>query len=142
MSPKGLSKTRYLGGVFWCVLPSPEFSTPLYCYLIQELCKGHLQGKVAIFETMLSPKSRFDPRVFGALRAFAKSPYWPTAVKSSIAVEDAVENRGLYRVFVARLFLRGLRHYSATIAWLSPPKRFRTRRLRTPTCAGMRDRAR
>ena len=26
------------------------------------------------------------------------------AVKSSIAVEDAVENRGLYRVFVSRLF--------------------------------------
>ena len=34
-----------------------------------------------------------------------KSPsYWPPAVESSIAVEDAVENRGLYRVFVSRLF--------------------------------------
>ena len=39
-------------------------------------------------------------------------------------------------------FKGGLRHYSATIARLSPPKRFRTGRLRTPTCAGMRDRAR
>ena len=28
----------------------------------------------------------------------------PPAVESSIAVEDAVENRGLYRVFVSRLF--------------------------------------
>ena len=27
----------------------------------------------------------------------------PPAVESSIAVEDAVENRGLYRVFVSRL---------------------------------------
>ena len=42
------------------------------------------------------------------------------AVESSIAVEDAVENCGLYRVFVSRLFLRGLGHYSATIARLSP----------------------
>ena len=44
----------------------------------------------------------------------------PPAVESSIAVEDAVENRGLYRVFVSRLFLRGFRHYSTTNAWLSP----------------------
>ena len=29
---------------------------------------------------------------------------WPPAVESSIAVEDAVENRGLYRVFVSSLF--------------------------------------
>ena len=29
---------------------------------------------------------------------------WPPAVESSIAVEDAVENRGLYRVFVLHLF--------------------------------------
>ena len=29
---------------------------------------------------------------------------WPPAVESSIAVEDAVENRGPYRVFVSRLF--------------------------------------
>ena len=29
---------------------------------------------------------------------------WPPAVESSIAVEDAVENRGHYRVFVSRLF--------------------------------------
>ena len=43
------------------------------------------------------------------------------AVETSIAVEDAVENRGLYRVFVSRLFERGFRHYSATIAPLSPP---------------------
>ena len=28
----------------------------------------------------------------------------PPAVESSIAVKDAVENRGLYRVFVSRLF--------------------------------------
>ena len=28
---------------------------------------------------------------------------WPPAVESSIAVEDVVENRGLYRVFVSRL---------------------------------------
>ena len=45
---------------------------------------------------------------------------WPPAVETSIAVEDAVENRGLYRIFVSRLFLRGLGHYSATIARLSP----------------------
>ena len=31
-------------------------------------------------------------------------PEWPPAVETSIAVEDAVENRGLYRVFVSRLF--------------------------------------
>ena len=42
------------------------------------------------------------------------------AVESSIAVEDVVENRGLYRVFVSRLFSSGLGHYSATIARLRP----------------------
>ena len=42
------------------------------------------------------------------------------AVESSIAIEDAVENRGLYRVFVSRLFSRDLRNSSATIARLSP----------------------
>ena len=42
-------------------------------------------------------------------------------VESSIAVEDAVENRSLYRVFVSRLFSRGLRHYGATIARLRGP---------------------
>ena len=47
-------------------------------------------------------------------------PEWPPAVETSIAVEDAVENRGLYRVLVSRMFQRGLRHYSATIARLSP----------------------
>ena len=29
---------------------------------------------------------------------------WPPTVESSIAVEDAVENRGPYRVFVSHLF--------------------------------------
>ena len=43
----------------------------------------------------------------------------PPVVESSIAVEDAVENCGLYRVFVWRLFENGLRHYSTTIARLS-----------------------
>ena len=51
----------------------------------------------------------------------------PPAVESSIAVENAVENRGLYRVFVSRLFSKGFRHYSATIARLTregdPPKK-------------------
>ena len=32
------------------------------------------------------------------------STEWPPAVESSIAVEDAVENRGPYRIFVSRLF--------------------------------------
>ena len=32
---------------------------------------------------------------------------------------DAVENRGLYRVFVSQLFARGFRPYCTTIAWLS-----------------------
>ena len=32
------------------------------------------------------------------------TPAEPPAVESSIAVEDAVENRSLYRVFVSRLF--------------------------------------
>ena len=36
--------------------------------------------------------------------AIFREPQWPPAVESSIAVEDAVENRGLYRVFVSRLF--------------------------------------
>ena len=35
---------------------------------------------------------------------YVLSSQWPPAVESSIAVEDAVENRGLYRVFVSRLF--------------------------------------
>ena len=35
------------------------------------------------------------------------SAEWPPAVESSIAVEEAVDNRGLYRVFV--LFLKGFR---------------------------------
>ena len=41
------------------------------------------------------------------------------AIESSIAVEDMVENGGLYRVFVSRLFKHGFRHYSTTIARLS-----------------------
>ena len=49
------------------------------------------------------------------------TPLVAPAVESSIAVEDAVENRVLYRVFVSRLFQRGFGHYSATIARLSPP---------------------
>ena len=32
------------------------------------------------------------------------STLWPPAVESSIAVEDAVENRGLYHIFVLHLF--------------------------------------
>ena len=40
-------------------------------------------------------------------------------LKVQIAVEDAVENCGLYRVFCFALVLRGLRHYSTTIARLS-----------------------
>ena len=82
----------------------------------------------------IAPKGPFLA-LFGPFRAkkppFAKPP--PPAVESSSAVEDAVENRSLYRVFVSRLFSRGLGHSSATIARLSAPKRFRTRRLRTPT---------
>ena len=42
-------------------------------------------------------------------------------VESSIAVEDAIENRGLYCVFVSCLFSRSFGHYSTTIARLSPP---------------------
>ena len=41
-------------------------------------------------------------------------------VQSRLRVEGAVENRGLFHVFVLRLFYRGFRHYSATIARLSP----------------------
>ena len=52
---------------------------------------------------------------------------WPFAVESSIAVEDAVESRPLSRFCFALVF----RHYSTTIAQLSPPKRLRTGRLRT-----------
>ena len=49
-----------------------------------------------------------------------RGSWWPPAFESSIAVEDAVENRSLYRVLVSRLFQRGFRHYSITIARLSP----------------------
>ena len=38
------------------------------------------------------------------MRELFSASKWPPAVESSIAVEDAVENRGLYRVFVSRLF--------------------------------------
>ena len=41
------------------------------------------------------------------------------AIESSIAVEDAVENRNLYRIFVLRLLKKGFRHKSTTIARLS-----------------------
>ena len=50
-----------------------------------------------------------------------EATWWPPADESSIAVEDAVENRGLYRVFVLCLFSRGFRHYRATIARWSRP---------------------
>ena len=40
-------------------------------------------------------------------------------VESSIAVEDAIENRDHYRGFVSRFFFKGWRHYSTTIARLS-----------------------
>ena len=43
---------------------------------------------------------------------------WPPAVESSIAVEDAVENHGLYRVLVSCIW--GFGHKSTTIARLSP----------------------
>ena len=33
-----------------------------------------------------------------------EATWWPPAVESSIAVEDAVENRGLYRIFASCLF--------------------------------------
>ena len=39
----------------------------------------------------------------------------PLLLKFSLAIEDAVENRGLYRVFVSRLFSRVL----DIIEWLS-----------------------
>ena len=53
-------------------------------------------------------------------KKFWKQPEWPPALESSIAVEDAVENSGLYRVFVLGSCSRGFRHYSATIAQSSP----------------------
>ena len=44
------------------------------------------------------------------------------AVESSIAVEEAVENRGLWRIFVSPWVLKGFpKHYSTTIARLGPP---------------------
>ena len=47
---------------------------------------------------------------------------WHLVVESSVAaVEDTIENRGLYRVFVSRLFWRGFGDYNTTIARLSPP---------------------
>ena len=61
-------------------------------------------------------------------------------VESSIAVEDAVENRGLYR-FLSRMFEGGLDtiDHNRTV---EPPKQFRTKRLKIPTCVSMRDRVR
>ena len=41
------------------------------------------------------------------------------AVETSIAVEGTVENHGLYRVFVSRLFLKAFGHYGTTIARLN-----------------------
>ena len=61
----------------------------------------------------------------------------PLRLRISIAVEDAVDNRGLYRVFVFCVFLKAfwrLQHHY--------PKRFKTRWLRTPTCVGVRGKAR
>ena len=55
---------------------------------------------------------------FSWLRFMAVSQRLP-AVESSIAVEDAVVNRGLSRVFVSCLFSKGSRHCSTTIAHLS-----------------------
>ena len=42
----------------------------------------------------------------------------PPAVASSIAAEDTVENRSLYRVFVSRMFLKGshtLQHHNRAV---------------------------
>ena len=36
---------------------------------------------------------------------------WPPPVENSIAVEHALENRGLYRALVLRFSWKGLRHY-------------------------------
>ena len=101
---------------------------PLRCYVLPD--KRTLWTNASLTRTFC-----ITPCLFPVLSG-------PPAVESSIAVEDVVENRSLYRVFVSRLFQRGLRHYSTTIARLSTPKRFRTRRLRTPTCVWTRDRAR
>ena len=58
---------------------------------------------------------------FGEAPGFSPPrPPQRAAVDSSIVFEDAVENRGLYRVFVSRFFFsKGLRHYSTSIARLN-----------------------
>ena len=56
-------------------------------------------------------------------------------------LEDAVENRGVYRVFISRVIKvvsTLYQHYRA----LELPKRFKLRQLSDPTPGGMRDRAR
>ena len=61
------------------------------------------------------------------------------------SLKNAVENRGLYRVYVSRLFYKGSRHWSTTIrdnGEVELPKRFRMRRSSGPTCVKMQDRAR
>ena len=42
--------------------------------------------------------------IFSRLGGFSSFDKWPPVVESSIAVEDAVENRDLYRVFASHLF--------------------------------------
>ena len=56
-----------------------------------------------------------------ASMGLSAQPWWPPAVESSIVVEDADENRGLYRVSVSRLLSKGFGRYSTTIARSSPP---------------------
>ena len=63
-------------------------------------------------------RSEFGQTVSSVVQTWQLSG--PQTVESSIAVEEAVENRGLYRVFVSRLFEQGFGHYSATIARWNP----------------------
>ena len=126
----------------WCIaLLRPSWSPSLQqrlswtyigCSRSRSSRKGVLGGTCLVF--LFASKTKKERPKEQKTPHFAKvvglASKWPPAVESSIAVEDAVENRRLYRVFVSRLFERVL----DTIAPLSrgwAPKRFRTRRLRT-----------
>ena len=63
------------------------------------------------------------------------------AVESSIAVQKADKNRGLYRTLL-RACLRGALDTIAPQSLVELHRWLRTRRLRTPTRVWMRDRAR
>ena len=62
------------------------------------------QPKRLLSSLLAMGKNLLIPGDLGLRVRNLRNAYWPPAVESSIVVEDAVENRSLYRIFVLHVF--------------------------------------